>query len=99
GIVARTVAWLVYLSGFLVALQYLSIGVLEQNILTRITSYAPNVVAAVFILIFGAVLSDKAGILVSEKLEGIKVTDVSIFPTLVKYSILFVAVLMALNQL
>lgn len=99
GIVATTVEWAIYVISFLMAFDIVGIDVLDQTILMRLTNYIPNVIFAFFILVFGAILGDKAAVLVSERLEGIKISDVAVLPTLVRYSVVFVALLMALSQL
>jgi small-conductance mechanosensitive channel len=99
GIVTGTVAWFIYLSGVLVGLEVLDYSVFAESVLVKITNYVPNIVAAFFIVAFGLILSDKAEVFVSERLEDIRVTDVQFFPAIIKYSIIFVAVLMALSQL
>ncbi|MDZ7687189.1 MAG: mechanosensitive ion channel [Halobacteriales archaeon] len=99
GIVATTVEWAVYLSAVFIAVDMLGYDVFDQTILLRITNYVPNIVAAFFILVFGAILGDKAAVLVSERLEGIRISDVTVLPIIVRYSIIFVAFLMALSQL
>ena len=99
GIVATTVEWAIYLTSVFMAFDFLGFDVLDQTILMRLTNYVPNIVAAFFILVFGAILGDKAAVLVSERLEGIKISDVAVLPTLVRYSVVFVALLMALSQL
>jgi small-conductance mechanosensitive channel len=81
------------------AFDVLGFDILDQTILMRLTNYVPNVVVAFFILVFGAILGDKAAVLASERLEGIKISDVGVVPTLVRYSVVFVAFLMALSQL
>ena len=99
GIVATTVEWAVYLTSVFMAFDVLGFDILDQTILMRLTNYLPNVVVAFFILVFGAILGDKAAVLASERLEGIKISDVGVVPTLVRYSVVFVAFLMALSQL
>jgi small-conductance mechanosensitive channel len=99
GIVATTVEWAIYLVSIFIAVDVLGFDLLDQAILLRITNYAPNVVAAFFILGFGAILGDKAAVIVSERLEGVKISDVVVVPTLVRYSVIFVVSLMALSQL
>lgn len=99
GIVATTVEWAVYLTSVFMAFDVLGFDILDQTILMRLTNYVPNVVVAFFILVFGAILGDKAAVLASERLEGIKISDVGVVPTLVRYSVVFVAFLMALSQL
>jgi len=45
------------------------------------------------------VIADKVEILVSERLRGIKLPDIGLLPLVAKYSVLFVAVLIALAQI
>jgi len=99
GIIATTFEWSVYAVAVVLCLDILKVEVFEADILAYITGYAPNIVAAFFILVFGAILADKASVLVSERLEGFKMSDLGVVPTIVRYSIIFVAVLMALSQL
>lgn len=99
GIVATTAEWFVYASAVFVAADILRFNLFDQAIFVRITSYVPNVVAAFFIIVFGAILADKAAILVSERLESVNVSEIGVLPTVVRYSVIFLAVLMALSQL
>lgn len=99
GIITATVAWFIYLSGVLVGLEVLNYTVFAESVLVKITNYVPNLVAAFFIVVFGLILSDKAEVFASNKLEDIRVTDVQVLPAIIKYSIVFVASLMALSQL
>lgn len=99
GLVVTTIEWFVYISTFLIALDVLNFRLFDNILLIRITNFLPNVIVAAFILIFGAILADRAAIWTSERLEGIKVSDVSVVPNLVKYTIVSVAFLMALSQL
>lgn len=99
GIVATTVEWFIYISAVLFAFEFLEFDPFDQTILVRITNYAPNVVAAFFVLVFGAILGDKAAVVVSERLESVRVSEVGVLPSVVRYSVIFVALLMALSQL
>ncbi len=99
GIVATTVEWFIYISAVLFAFEFLDFDPFDQTILLRITNYAPNVVAAFFVLVFGAILGDKAAVVVSERLESVKVSEIGVLPSVVRYSVIFVALLMALSQL
>lgn len=99
GIVATTAEWFVYASAVFVGLDVLRFDPFDQTILVRITNYVPNVVAAFFVVVFGAILGDKAAVLVSERLDGINVSEVGILPSVVRYSVIFLALLMALSQL
>jgi small-conductance mechanosensitive channel len=59
----------------------------------------PRVFIAVLVLIVGVLLADKAEIVVGERLRSVKLPEVTVLPQLVKFSILYVAVLVALSQL
>jgi small-conductance mechanosensitive channel len=99
GIVATTVEWFIYASAIFVALDVLRFDPFDQTILLRITNYVPNIVAAFFIIVFGAILGDKTAILVSDRLESVKVSEIGVLPTVARYSVVFLALLMALSQL
>ena len=99
GIVATTVEWFIYAFAIFVAADFLRLDPFDQTIVVRVTNYLPNVVAAFFVIVFGAILGDKAAVLVSERLEGINVSEIGVLPSVVRYSVIFLAVLMALSQL
>lgn len=99
GIVAMTAEWFVYAAAIFVSADLLRFDPFDQAIVLRVTGYVPNVVAAFFVLVFGAILGDKAAVVVSERLEGVNVTEIGVLPSIVRYSVVFVAVLMALSQL
>jgi small-conductance mechanosensitive channel len=99
GIVATTVEWFVYAFAVFIAADLLRLDPFDQTVVVRVTNYLPNVVAAFFVVVFGAILGDKTAVLVSERLEGVKVAEIGVLPTVVRYSVVFLAVLMALSQL
>ncbi len=99
GIAATTVALLIYISGVLVALEVLGLTLVDEGVVTTLTAYLPNVFAAAFILIFGVVVADKLSIKVQESLSEVRVSDVKAAPAVVRYSVIFVALVMALTQL
>lgn len=95
-IFARLASWFVYAVAILTALKIARVPASQfQN---RILSVLPRVFIAVFVVIVGVVLADKAELIVSERLKGIKLPEVNIVPKLVKYSVLYVVVLVALGQ-
>ncbi|GGM63835.1 small-conductance mechanosensitive channel [Halarchaeum rubridurum] len=65
----------------------------------RLVGYLPAVVFALAVLVFGVLVGDKAEVVVSERLRGVKVPEIGVIPLVVKYGIVFVAVLVALGQL
>lgn len=97
GVFAGTMAWLVYLSGIIASLEILNIGF--QGSLEKVAGYIPNLIVAVLILVFGAVAADRISILISERLKKIRISGTSFISKIAKYSILFIALLMALSQL
>ncbi len=99
GVAATSVAWLIYLSGVLVALEVLGLTLVDEGVVTTLTAYMPNVIAAAFILVFGVVVADKLSIKVQESLSEVRVSDVKMAPAVVRYSVIFVAFVMALTQL
>lgn len=58
----------------------------------------PQVLIAVFTLIVGGVAADRAELLVQERLQSVKLPDAGLIPGLVKYSILYIAAIIALAQ-
>lgn len=64
-----------------------------------VAAFLPKLFVAVLVLIVGIVLGDKVELLVAERLRGIKLPERGIIPTLVKYSVVYVAVLIALGQI
>ncbi|MFP4188183.1 MAG: mechanosensitive ion channel family protein [Halobacteriales archaeon] len=99
GIVATTAEWFVYASAVFVSADLLRLDPFDQIIVVRVMNYVPNVIAAFFIVVFGAILGDKTAVLVSERLEGVNVSEIGALPSVVRYSVVFLAVLMALSQL
>ena len=63
-----------------------------------LASFIPRLFVAIIVLIVGVVVGDKAELLVAERLREIKLPEVSVIPSLVKYSVVYVAVLIALAQ-
>jgi small-conductance mechanosensitive channel len=65
----------------------------------RLTGYLPSIFVAAIALMIGLIAGDKARLSVSERLRSIKMPEASIIPELVKYSIVYLATLVALGQL
>jgi len=64
-----------------------------------IAVFLPQLFIAVVILVAGVVIADKVELLVSERLRGIKLPEIGLIPLLAKYSVLFVAIMIALSQI
>jgi len=64
-----------------------------------VAMFLPQLFIAVVILVIGVVVADKAELIVSERLRGVKLPEIGLIPLVAKYSVLFVAVLIALSQI
>ncbi|HET7324208.1 MAG TPA: mechanosensitive ion channel domain-containing protein [Halococcus sp.] len=99
-----TVALLSSLFGLFVFLVFILLAltvaaVLDASVyLVQFITFLPQLFVAALVVILGLVVADRAGLLVSERLRSVKLPEVGIIPTLVKYSIIYVAVLIALGQ-
>ena len=63
------------------------------------TAFLPQLFIAVLVLVVGIVVGDKAELAVGERLRGLKVPQVGLLARLTKYTIFYIAVLVALGQL
>ncbi|ELY95193.1 mechanosensitive ion channel protein MscS [Natrialba hulunbeirensis JCM 10989] len=97
-IVARLSSWFIYGIAVLTAIHIAQLLDTEAFWI-RVVEFIPQVFIAVLVLIFGFIVADKAELAVSEYLRGVKLPEVSIIPKVVKYSVLYVAFLIALGQI
>ena len=65
----------------------------------RTVEFLPQVFFALVILIVGVVVGDKVQMLIGERLTGIKLPEIGVFPRLAKFTVFYIAVLIALSQL
>lgn len=97
-ILAQISSWVVYFVGIVLALDIA--GVVSTRLIGLwIAAYMPRFLLAIVALLVGIIAGDKAELLVSERLRGVKVPEISIVPRAVKLSIVFIALLVALGQL
>jgi len=98
GLVANLAALFVYVGAVILAL---NVSQLFDTVVfwQRVTAFLPNLFVAIFALIVGLIAGDKARLVVSERLRSVKVPEVGLLPELVKYSIFYLAALVALGQL
>ena len=76
------------------------VGFLAAEVfVARLADFAPNFLVAAIVVIVGLVLGGKAEVATSERLRSVKLPEVTLVPTLVKFSIFYVAFLVALAQL
>ena len=98
GLVSNLAALFVYVASVILAL---NVSQLFDTVVfwSRLTGFLPNLFVAIFALIVGLIAGDKAKLVVSERLRSVKVPEVGLLPELVKYSIFYLAALIALSQL
>lgn len=97
-VVSRLSSWFIYAVGVLLAL-YVA-GVLELHLLIgELTWLLPRAFIALFVVIVGIIAGDKIDLLIDERLRSVKFPEVGLVGTIAKYSVIYVAVLIALGQL
>lgn len=97
-IVARLSSWFIYGIAVLTAIHIAQLLDTDAFWL-RVTEFVPQVFIAVLVLILGFIIADKAELVVGEYLRGVKLPEVSLLPKLVKYSVLYVTLIIALGQI
>lgn len=65
----------------------------------RTVEFLPQVFFALVILIVGVVVGDKVQLIIGERLTGVKLPEIGVFPRLAKFTVFYIAVLVALSQL
>ncbi|TQQ79506.1 mechanosensitive ion channel domain-containing protein [Halonotius roseus] len=99
-----TVGLLTKLAGYFVILLSVFIAGTFTNIqfadlfLRAAAVFLPQLAVALLILVVGIIIGDKIEVLVAERLRGIKLPEIGVIPATARYSVLFVATLIALGQ-
>lgn len=65
----------------------------------RTVEFLPQVFFALIILIVGVVVGDKIQLVIGERLTGVKLPEIGVFPRLAKFTVFYIAILVALSQL
>jgi small-conductance mechanosensitive channel len=98
GIIATLSGLFVYIAMVIVALNIAQLLEVEA-FWSQITGYLPRLFIAALAIIVGLIGGDKAELWVSERLRSIKLPEAEVLPVLVKYSVLYIAALVALAQI
>jgi len=98
GLVATLAAVSVYVGAIILALNVSQL-LRDVSFWSQFVTFLPNLFVAVFAVIVGLIAGDKARLSVSERLRSVKLPQVELLPDFVKYSIIFLASLIALGQL
>ncbi|GAA0197928.1 mechanosensitive ion channel domain-containing protein [Haladaptatus pallidirubidus] len=96
-LIARLTSWFIYGVAILLALNTAELP-LSTQLFWQIILFTPQLFVAALVFIIGFVVADKAELLVSERLRSVKLPEVSVLPRMVKYSIVYIASLIALSQ-
>jgi small-conductance mechanosensitive channel len=97
GIVGRLVTYTVVVVAGFAALSVAGTAA-ANRFWTGVAEFLPSVFVALLILLVGLVVGDKAELVVAERLKGVKLPQTGAIPTAAKYSVFYVAVLLALSQ-
>ncbi|OYR93655.1 mechanosensitive ion channel protein MscS, partial [Halorubrum sp. E3] len=89
-ILAKLSSYFILAVTVIVALTVADVNYLEQ-FWSGVAAFLPRLFVAVVVFIVGIVVGDKAELLVAERLRGIKLPELGVLPTLVKYSVVYVA--------
>lgn len=98
GIIAQLAGLFVYIGMVIIALNIAQLLQVEA-FWSQITGYLPRLFIAALAIIVGLIGGDKAELWVSERLRSIKLPEAEVLPVLVKYSVLYIAALVALAQI
>jgi small-conductance mechanosensitive channel len=81
----------------LVALTVADVRV-TQRFWSGVVGFVPQLFVATLVLLVGVLVGDKVELAVGERLRGVKLPEVGFIPRLAKYSVIYIAVLVALGQ-
>lgn len=95
-IVAKIGSYFVIILSILVAL---TIAQVPYTTLfwNHVAAFLPRFLFALLVLVIGVVVGDKVELLVAERLRGVKIPEISSLPTLAKWSVFYIAALLALS--
>lgn len=97
GLVGRLVAYSTVVVAAFAALSVAGTAAANQ-FWASVAGFLPSVFVALLILLVGVVVGDKVELVVTERLKGIKLPQTGALPVAAKYSVLYVATLLALSQ-
>lgn len=97
-IIAQGSAWIIYAVSILYALEVAEL-VQTGLLIAQAWILLPSYILALLIVMVGLLAGDKAELLVSEYLRGVKLPEVTIISTVVRYTVVFIALLLALAQI
>ncbi|MCL6583525.1 MAG: hypothetical protein K6U11_07775 [bacterium] len=97
-LLAILVYWFLMLIVIIAAFDVLGLPII-YNLLNKIVLYIPNIIAAVVVLIFGGILANFLETIVKAVSSGLGSETASLLSKIAKYSVVILAITMALQQL
>ena len=98
GLIEIVTRWTIYLIGLQLASETAGLQLVNE-LMQRVVSYMPNLILALLIFIVGVLVAEKLGDFVQGLAEDEKVPRFWLLGNLVRYTIYFLVVIMALSQL
>jgi small-conductance mechanosensitive channel len=96
------IGWLMtYLTVAVVVFAALSIAgaTYVDRFWSGVAGFLPQLFVALLVVLVGLIVGDKAELLVADRLKGVKLPQTGALPTAAKYSVFYVATLVALSQI
>lgn len=97
-VLATLVYWFFMLIVIIASFDVLGLPII-YDLLNKIVLYIPNIIAAVVVLIFGGILANFLGPVVETVSSGLGTETASLLSKIAKYSVIILAITMALQQL
>jgi small-conductance mechanosensitive channel len=97
-IIAQLVGYFVFIIAVIAALTVAEVD-FAVPFWNSAAAYVPRVFLAAVVVVVGVVVGDKVELLIAERLRGVKLPQVGVIPAVGKYSVFYVAALIALSQL
>lgn len=97
-ILAQLSGWFIVLLGVIVAISVAKPSYARQ-FWSQTTGFLPSFFVAALVLIVGIVIGDKLELLLSDRLRSVKLPQAGVIPPVTKYSVFYVALVVALDQI
>lgn len=97
-VIAKLSMWFIIGVAILAALTIADIRYTQQ-FWASVTRFLPTLFVAILVVIVGVVVGDKIELMVAELLQDVKIPQIVVVPRVAKYSVVYIAGLIALSQI
>lgn len=97
GIIAQLSAIFVYIAAIILAFHVSQLLAID-DFWMMLAGYMPRIFIAILAIIVGFIVGEKGKLIVQERLRSVKLPEAALLPKIVKYSIYYIAGLIALSQ-